>query len=259
MYFLLGHGINTCLVVAFRPNISMRGFLLDAFQQIRLTHSIPVPEGELWPKPQHLDLIMSTSARSQTAIKFNLNRSSVVRSIMAFVADPEHADPVSRLDWIVEVLSNHRHENALISDLLRERSLVDVREDIRPIVDRVLSFLMCHVVTRDYDWSKTILVHHLSQFLAIENNAIERALQIVNSFIPSCPLLFPTRLVLDFSFPDMPAHSITTSIYYPWRYIVTLDPQVWVEISARYIHWFNRLLNGQPSIGTTRRKLTPAF
>jgi hypothetical protein len=191
---------------------------------------LPPNNPPTWPLPHHIDLIASKSIIPQSSISAQHElrlTSSVIYSITAFVADPQHADPMGRLNWIVNLLSSPlRYTRIEILDLIRKKVLSDIPDHIRPIVNKILLLLMRNLTRDYYDWSAApILADHLARRVIVVDREedVERALRIVNLLISNRPLLFPLGSVLDFGFSDVPAYVVPSDIHYPWCYVATLD------------------------------------
>ncbi|KAF5344160.1 hypothetical protein D9756_011413 [Leucocoprinus leucothites] len=226
MYFLLGHGSKTCLIIAYRPNISVKQFLTDAFQAIHIAYSGRLPvEGVVWPLPQHVDLIASTSVLPPSSDSHSPEKelslySSMIRLIIAFIADTQHSNPVGRLGWIVEVLSKNYLTRSRIFNLVRKQILDDIPDHNSPLINRILSLLMQYI-TQGYDWSAPVLIEDLAETFMVDCDSVEGVLKTINLLISSRPLLFPLGSVLDFGFSDVPVYTLPSEVHYPWCHINT--------------------------------------
>ncbi|KAJ3573380.1 hypothetical protein NP233_g2474 [Leucocoprinus birnbaumii] len=217
--FILGHGDKTCLVIAYRRNLSVKEFLVDSFREICSTYSDIIPA--MWPLPQHVDLIESLSvlpplsAGSERELRI---QPSIIRSIVAFVADPQHSDPLERLNWIVQILTSSHYSRSEILNLLRRRVLDQIPNRLYSPITELLSFIMTRIA-QGYDWSIPILLQDLTDAVSSDHAVLEDTLAIVNLLVSNRPLLFPLRTVLDFGVFDVPAYIIPSEVHYPWRFI----------------------------------------
>lgn len=227
MYLLLGYEENTCLVIIYRHEMDVREYLLEAFKQIYTTYSeiIPSQVDSVWPPKQHVDSIISVSGERKLYL---LNpQASMVRRVVAFVGNPAYADPVGRLEWVVGHLDHPDLVTASIWDPMYQQSLsITPHVDI-PITNQVLTFLTtCSV---HYD---RLLAQDIARFLMISEKAVEDTLELLNSVVSDSPLPFPLRVVVDFGPADLPP--------------LNVEPQLWMEISLKYIHWTNHCLTEMP-------------
>lgn len=233
MYLLLGSHSNSVLTVAYRSDMGVQEFLVSAFERIRHTYSPPVGRNETWPTQTQLDILSSYLESSQP--KFRLNKPSLARSIVSFIADPEHADPSSRLDYVVWILSTSP-KTTVVLDALHTRLLSDIPPLLRSSVHRILAFLTCRTVASDQDWTKTVTARDISRFFNWDYDLTQRSLRMANLIVSKCPLLFSVDVVLDFHEQD----SSQDTDY--WWSASLIDSKMWAELFARYTYWINNIL-----------------
>lgn len=197
MYFLLGYDAYTCLVIAHRPTLGMRQFFCEAFQQMRTMFPEVIKQAETWPAADDLELVLSASATSQELFVQG-HLPSLARSIVAFVGNPEYADPVGRLERVLEILAHHSDQTTIL-EILRSQSLNDIPPDLRLTVDQVFAFLTCYGARPHHHSPPT---KEISLFLNLAEEVVGRILRMTNLVLSSRPLPIPMSTVADFDLSD---------------------------------------------------------
>lgn len=244
MYFLLGYDMYTCLVIAHRPTLGIRQFFREAFQQMRTMFPNAIGGTDAWPTTNDLDLIISVSATSQELFVQG-PLPSLARSIVAFVGNPEYADPVGRLKQVLEILGHHSDQTTIL-DTLRSQSLTDIPSHLRPTADQIFAFLTCYGA-RPHHHSP--FARHVSLFLDLAEEEIKKVLRMSNLILSSRPLPIPMGAMADFDITDLLDYCMGEGIHGPEDSRDThsslcrgsvISPQTWSEVALRYIRWWDR-------------------
>lgn len=254
MYFLLGHGANTCLVIAHQPGQGIQTFLSGAFQQIRSLYPFGMAVSTTWPTPDTLERIVSASTISQ-AVFDQPHLPSLGRAIVAYVGHPEYAEPVARLNRVLEILALHK-DQAMVLNHLRRQSASDIPEDIQGSLATFLSFLSCHIVnTRQ----RAILVKEVSIFFYEKEDQVEGILKRANLILSRQPLPFPVGTVVDLDLPNLFEYCLGDDTRASRRILGDsslpgiehgpISPETWLGTSIRYIDWCNILSESSASKG----------
>lgn len=246
MYFLLGCEANSCLVVAHQPALTVRSFLSGAFEQMRAMYpQVNASGNQVWPSPEDLEQVVSASGTSQLWHHVP----SLPRTVVAFVGHPDYADPVARLKRVIAIINND-HDQTTILQLLRQQSISDIPQDVRPLVDRVLAFLVCHAKRTCHHG---IPAEYIAFFLGLDNDTVEQILRMANLILSKCPLPFPMGAVTDFDPSNLLEYCLGDS-----PYILDegfdggslsddnrpgISPQTWLELSVQYIRWCNLMVD----------------
>jgi hypothetical protein len=199
--------------------------------------------------PSDIRQIVSTAAAPEMNFR---NHACLGRTIVSFVRDPLHGNPVDRLSWMLDVMRqpymqslDPQKRSQHIVALLVQRLLSQIPPHIRPVAEQILASIIAPATGTSIDLrSRPFSVEDISRVTAMDKKVILEATRRLNPLLSLYPVPFTAESGLDFR--DLIWLVAPPNDESGWcmsrRVLDLINPLVWADLSTRYVTEFNHAL-----------------
>lgn len=241
VYFLVGHGDSTWLVIGGEFPYGAKAVVWEAFKRVQFAH--PTTVGlHPWPSKQQLKQILELIAAATSSCEPQVLGHTIVRMI----GDDAYGDPIDQLHGIIDILNTcHNHwmskmeAQAFIMGDLHKWVISRIPLDIRPVAYCILACIRCCVWLEEYH-NIPVMLQDIAKFLDLDLETVDRVVRAMDLITTTCDSFTPVSMKSDFCnyiwfHPPSNFESLG-------NVLAEVESGLWVEMSTQYIHWCNHLL-----------------